>query len=138
MMMGPPVNATRQAQITGQYEYPVVAVKGMTSYQPKNYEFALTERSFFDHTKIPTGTPVLNGDLGEDAAQHAARAFVTQLQADQAHAQHHMVNRIQTQVDVTEGELMHVPVWYLVLERNAHRSIILIDAHAGKVLNVVP
>ncbi len=73
---GPVVNPNRSETISGQYEYPVVAVKAMTAYQPKDYEFGLADRSFFDKKGIPAGTPVLNGDLGEDAAQHAAQAYV--------------------------------------------------------------
>jgi hypothetical protein len=137
IMMGSPVNASRQDSITGMYEYPVVAVKGMTEYQPKNYQFSVRDRTFFDKKQIPSGTPVLNGDLGEDAAQHAARAYVMQLQAGLAHQKHHMVSQLTSQVQVTEGELLHVPVWYIVLDRRGQRSILLIDAHDGRLMQTV-
>ena len=137
LVMGSPVNASRQDTISGLYEYPVVAVKGMSSYQPKNYEFALPERTFFDKKAIPAGAPVLNGDLGEDAAQHAARSYVTQLQTDEAHKRHHMVSQLSCQANVTEGELLHVPVWYISLDHKGQKMAILIDANAGKVIQVV-
>ena len=137
LMMGSPVNATRQDTIVGQYEYPVVAVKGMTDYQPKNYEFQLSERRFFDKKAIPAGAPVLNGDLGEDSAQFAAKSYVTQLQSELAHKKHYMVSQLNCQVQVSEGELLHVPIWYYLLERKGQKSMILVDAHAGRVMQTI-
>jgi hypothetical protein len=137
IMTGPVVGSNRADTISGQFEFPVVAVKGMTSFQPKDYQFGLTERTFFDKKRVPEGTPVLNGDLGEDAAQHAARAYVTQLQSDQAHKKHHMVSKLKTDIDVSEGELLHVPIWYIQLEHKGQKNAILIDAHGGRVMQTV-
>jgi hypothetical protein len=136
-MGGSPVNASRQDTIVGQYEYPVVAVKGMTAYQPKNYEFDLQDRTFFDKKAIPAGAPVLNGDLGEDAAQHAARSYVTQLQGELAHKKHYMVSQLNCQVQVTEGELLHVPIWYFLFDHKGTKSAVMVDGHAGKVMQTV-
>jgi hypothetical protein len=134
---GPVVNPNRSETISGQYEYPVVAVKAMTAYQPKNYAFALGDRTFFDKKAIPAGTPVLNGDLGEDAAQHAAQAYVQTLQSEAAHKKHSMVSQLRTQVEVSEGELLHVPVWYFMLDHKGQKNVVLIDAHAGRVIQTV-
>jgi hypothetical protein len=137
MVMGGGVNSTRAGSVSNQYEYPVVAVKGMSSYQPHNYAFSLTDRAFYDKKSVPDGAQVLNGDLGEDAAAHAARAFVTQLQFEAAHKQHHMVSSLNTQVEVSEAELLHVPVWYVRLDRKGQKVEILIDAHAGRVIQTI-
>ncbi len=137
IMTGPVVNSNRQATVTGNYEYPVIAVKGMTLYQPKNYQFALQDRSFFDRKEVPEGAPILNGDLGEDAAKHSAQAYVTQLQSEEAHRQHHMVSKVESKVDVSEGELLHVPIWYVQLERKGQKTAVLIDAHSARVMQTV-
>ncbi len=134
---GSVVNPNREETISGQFEYPVVAVKSMTAYQPRNYAFALGERSFFDRKGIPDGSVVLNGDLGEDAAQHAARAWVQQLQSEAAHKKHSVVSKLQTNVDVSEGELLHVPIWSFFLERKGQRLMFLVDAHAGRVMQTM-
>lgn len=134
IMAGPVVNPTRQDTITGNYEFPVVAVKALADYQPKNYQFALGERTFFDRKQIPNGTSVLNGDLTEDAARNAARALVTQVQSDAAHHRHHMVSNLRTQVEVSEGELMHAPVWEFVLERKGNTRRVLVDGHGARVM----
>jgi hypothetical protein len=135
--MGSPLNANRSDTIVGTYEFPVVAVKSMAEYQPKNYSFALAERGFFDRKSIPAGAVVINGDLGEDAAQHAARAYVNQLQAESAHKKHRLVNQLQTNVELSEAELLHVPIYYFLLERKGQRSMVLVDAHAGRVMQTV-
>jgi hypothetical protein len=137
MMMGSPVNSTRQSTVTGQYQFPVVAVRSLSEYQPKNYKFRLEERVPFDRKQVPAGAPILNGDLGEDAAAHSAKAFVTQLQTDLAHKQHSMVSKLDCQVEVSEAELLHAPIWYFTLERKGQKTIVLIDSHAGEIMQTV-
>ena len=137
ILAGPVVNPTRSETISGQYEYPVVAVKAMTAYQPKDYQFGLSGRTFFDKKNIPEGTTILNGDLGEDAARHAAEAYVQQLQSEAAHKKHSMVSQLHSQVDISEGELLHVPIWYFQLDHKGQQTTILIDANAGRVIRTV-
>ncbi|MFY9717961.1 MAG: zinc ribbon domain-containing protein [Thermoplasmata archaeon] len=137
IMAGPVVNPTRSETISGQYEYPVIAVKSMSAYQPKDYQFSLTDRSLFDKKSIPDGTPILNGDLGEDAGRSAANAFVQQLQSEAAHKKHSMVSKLDTKVDISDGELLHVPIWYFQLDRKGQKMIILIDGHAGRLIRTV-
>lgn len=137
IMAGPVVNPTRSETISGTYEYPVVAVKSLSHYQPKDYQFRMGERALFDRKAIPSGTPILNGDLGEEAARGAAKAFVEQLQSEAAHKKHSMVSGISCHVDLAEGELLHVPIWYFSLERKGTRTIVLIDGHAGRVIRTM-
>jgi Double zinc ribbon len=134
IMTGPVVNPTRSATLSANLDFPVVAVKGMTAYQPKNYAFNLPGRTLFDRKAIPDGASVLNGDLGEDTAQHAAQAFVTQLQAEQAHKAHHMVSQLKTDLQLSEAELLHVPIYYFLLEHKGVRQSMLVDANAARVM----
>ncbi len=134
LVVAPPVNATRQDQITGSYQFPVVAVKGLMQYQPKNYQFNLDTRQPYNKSNLPGGAAVLNGDLAQDSAQQAARAYVTQAQADAAHKKHHMVSQVQTQVDVGDPELLHAPIWYFVLDHKGQRTVVLVDANANRVM----
>ena len=137
IMAGPVVNPNRSETISGQYEYPVVAVKAMSAYQPKDYQFALADRTFFDKKSIPSDTAILNGDLGEDAARFAAEAYVKQLQSEAAHQKHHMVSALQCQVQVSEGELLHAPVWYFRFEHKTENVTVLIDGHSGRVIRTM-
>lgn len=135
IVAGPPVNPTRQDTITGEYEYPVLAVRALANYQPKEYTFALTERTFFDRKGVPSGAPILNGDLTEEAAKNAAKSYVTQLQSEQAHKRHRMVSHFQSDVQVSEGELLHAPIWQVTLEHKGQTTVLLVDAHSGRVMN---
>ena len=137
IMAGPVVNPNRSETISGQYEYPVVAVKAMSAYQPKDYQFALGDRSFFDKKSVPANTPILNGDLGEDAAKFAAEAYVKQLQSEAAHQKHHMVSALQSQVQVSDGELLHTPVWYFRFDHKGESVTVLIDGHSGRVIRTM-
>ena len=134
---GPVVPSTRQATISKSYEYPIVAVKAMTQYQPRDYSFALGDRALFDRKAIPSGAPVLNGDLGEDAARHSAQAYGTQHQSEEAHHAHHMVSGLSSQVTAEEGELLHVPVWHFSVERKGIKTIVLVDGHTGALIRTV-
>ncbi len=135
IIAGPTVNPTRQDTITGTYEYPVLAVRALTNYQPKEYTFALTERTFFDRKGVPNGAAILNGDMAEEAAKNAAKSYVTQLQSEAAHKRHRMVSHFQSDVQVSDGELLHAPIWQVTLDRKGDRSIILVDAHSARVMN---
>ena len=137
IVTGPTVNPTRADSFSKSYDFPVVAVKGMAAYQPKNYTFDLADRSFFDKKAIPPGASVLNGDLGEDTAVHAARSYVTQLQAEEAHKRQHMVSGLETSVEVSEAELLHVPIFYFMIDHKGTKQMVLIDAHAGRVMQTV-
>jgi DNA-directed RNA polymerase subunit RPC12/RpoP len=137
IMAGPVVNPNRSETISGQYEYPVVAVKAMSAYQPKDYQFSLTDRTFFDKKSIPQTAPILNGDLGEDAARFAAEAFVKQLQSEAAHQKHHMVSNLKCDVQVSEGELLHAPIWYFRFDHKTENVTVLIDGHAGRVIRTM-
>jgi len=134
---GPVVNPTRADTIAGQYEFPVIAVKSMTHYQPREYQFQLGERSLFDKKQVPDGTPILNGDVGEDVAHNSAQALVQQLQAEIVHKKHGMVSNLKTDVNISEGELLHVPIWSFQLEHKGQRTMVIVDGHAGRVIRTV-
>ena len=100
----------------------------MTQYQPKNYVFNMTERTLFDATKVPKGIQVLNGDVGEEDAKNQAKTYVSQLQSDKAHAQYHMIQSLHTDMDVSDGELLHAPIWLAKYDHKGKAIVLVIDA----------
>jgi len=133
-MGGGGYNQTMQDQMTGNYQFPVVAVKGYNEYQPKSYQFNLQERQPFKKDNLPGGATVLNGDVGEQEAQQAARAYVAELQAEAVRKKHFNVSGVQSQVDVAEPELLHAPIWYVHLTHKGKPAVLLIDANASRVM----
>ena len=59
----------KTVQMNENYNFPIVALKALTAYQPHDYQFALEYRTLFDISQFPKGIKVLNGDTSEDAAK---------------------------------------------------------------------
>ena len=126
----------RQAfQFNDSYNFPVVALKALTEYQPRDYRFALDERILFDASKFPKAIKILNGDVGEDMAKYQAKTLVDQLQSQKAHAKYHMIQQLQTEMDVGEGEIMHVPVWFAKYDHKGSKIILVTDGNSGNTIN---
>ncbi len=137
-MMGPGRGSVKKTfEIDNNYNFPVVALKGMAENQPRDYQFKLEERTFFDVSKLPKGIKILNGDVGEEAAKYQARTLVTQLQSDKAHAEHHMIQEIHTDVDVSETELLHAPIWFARYDHKGRKIALVIDGNSGGVVNSI-
>ena len=82
--MGGGRTTAKAVELDNNYNFPIIGLKALTGYQPKEYEFNLTERTLFDSTKVK-GIKVLNGDIGEDSAKYQAKTLVDQLQSQKAH-----------------------------------------------------
>src|SRR2546430_15965384 len=62
----------RAIQMDQNYNFPIIALKALTQYQPRDYQFAIQGRTLFDISQYPKGIKVLNGDISEDAAKYQA------------------------------------------------------------------
>ncbi len=130
-------NARRAYTLDQNYEYPVVAVKGLMEYQPRDYSFNLRDRQIFDISKIPKGIKVLNGDVSDDSAKYEAKTNVDQIQSQKVHQAHHMVQNIVTKCDVSEAELLHVPIWFVKFTHKSDLISLVIDGNSGGVINSI-
>ena len=138
MMMGYGQGGMKKTyEMDNNYNFPIVAVKSLTEYQPKNYEFRLKERMLFDISKVPKSVKILNGDIGEEAADYQVKTLVSQLQSDKAHEQYHMIQQLHTDVDVSESELLHAPIWFVRYDYKGHKIILVIDGNSGGVINSI-
>jgi ribosomal protein S27E len=126
-------------EVDENYEYPVVAIKALGEYQPKDFHFALNERTLFDGSKIPKSVKVLNGDVDEETAKAQAKTLVSQLQYQKAHEVHrfHTIEQLDTQIDVTEGELLHAPVWDVRYNHDGKKIVFIVDANTGGMINSI-
>ncbi len=126
--------ARRAYQMDNDYNYPVVALKALTEYQPKDYQFNLADRALFDETKVK-GMKVLNGDIGEDTAKYQAKTMVDQVQSEKAHHAHHMIQQLSTESDVGDGELLHAPVWFARYDHKGTKIVLVVDGNSGGIIN---
>ena len=135
MGMGYGGGLRKQEQLDMNYNFPVIALKALTDYQPRDYQFDLEGRELFDISKLPKGVKILNGDISEDVAKSQAKTLVDQLQSQKAHEKYHMIQTIQTDSDVGDVELLHAPVWFSKFDHKGNKIVLVIDANSGKVIN---
>ena len=137
MGMGMGGAPTRTYQLDQNYDFPVVAMKDLTEFQPHYYTFALDQRLLFDISKIDKGIKVLNGDISEDVAKAQAKTLVDQLQSQKAHEQHHMIQQLNTEIEVSDGELLHVPVWLARYDHKGSKIVFVLDGNTGAPINSI-
>jgi len=135
MGMGYGGGMKKTEQMDENYNFPVVALKALTEYQPRGYQFDLGGRTLFDISKIPKGVKILNGDIGEDVARSQAKTLVDQVQSEKAHAKYHMIQQLTTESDVGEVELLHAPIWFARYDHKGKKIVLVLDANSGQVIN---
>lgn len=119
------------------YNFPVVALKALFEHQPRDYQFNLEDRTFFDVTKVPKGVKILNGDVGEDAARSEAKALVAQLQSEKAHQKYHMIQQLHSDVNAADVELLYAPIWFARYAHQGQKIALVVDADSGGVINSI-
>ncbi|MGA2199256.1 MAG: hypothetical protein ABSG45_04900, partial [Nitrososphaerales archaeon] len=129
--------ARKAEELDNNYNFPVVALKALTEYQPRDYVFNLADRTLFDVSKIPKGVPILNGDVGEEDAKNQAKTYVDQAQSQKAHAQYHMIQQMHTDMDVGEAELLHAPIWFARYDHKGERIALAFDANSGMLITSI-
>jgi hypothetical protein len=80
---------------------------------------------------------ILNGDIGEEAANYQAKTLVAQLQSDKAHEQYRMIQQLYTEIDVAEAELLHAPIWFVRYDHKGNKIVLVIDGNSGGVINSI-
>jgi DNA-directed RNA polymerase subunit RPC12/RpoP len=130
-------NATKAYTVDESYNCPVIGVKSLTAYQPHGYEFSLDQKIDFDSKKISKSVKIMNGDINEDTAKNQAKNIVDQIQSQRVHTKYHMIRQMETQEDVAEGELLHVPIWFAQYDHKGKKIILIIDANSGNAINSI-
>jgi hypothetical protein len=137
MGMGYGGGMRKAEQMDASYNFPVVALKALMEYQPRDYQFDLNGRELFDITKLPKNVKALNGDISEDVAKSQAKTLVDQLQSEKAHAKYHMIQQLTTQSDIGDAELLHAPIWFAKYDHKGKKIVLVIDANSGRVIDSI-
>lgn len=124
----------KAVQLDQNYNFPIIALKALSTYQPHDCQFG-KNRELFDISKYPKGIKILNGDISEDSAKYQARTLVDQIQSQKAHSQYHMIQQISTEEDVSDTELLHVPIWFVRYDHKGTKIVLVLDANSGNVIN---
>jgi len=137
MGMGMGGGPRKTYQLDNNYNFPVVAMKDLTEFQPQDYTFAMDQRVLFDISKIDKSIKVLNGDISEDVAKSQAKTYVDQIQSQKAHEKYHMIQQMHTDMDVSDGELLHVPVWFVRYDHKGKKIVFVLDGNSGAPINSI-
>ncbi|HYM39508.1 MAG TPA: zinc ribbon domain-containing protein [Thermoplasmata archaeon] len=127
--------ARKSYEFADNYNFPVVALKALFEHQPRDYQFNLQDRTFFDVNHVPKGIKILNGDVGEDGARYEAKALVTQLQSQKAHEKYHMIQELHSDVEAGDVELLHAPIWFARYDHQGQKIALVVDGNSGGVIN---
>jgi predicted RNA-binding Zn-ribbon protein involved in translation (DUF1610 family) len=114
---------------------PIVAVRGYAKYQPKEgFQFQLQAKMPFDRRQTG-GIDVQNGDISEAEAKAQAEAIAYKLAEEEADSRVDSLDSIQVYPTTYDGELVHVPVWFMHYTHKEKPMFILVDGHSGDVVN---
>ena len=131
---GPP---TKSYEFANTYNFPVVAMKALFEHQPRDYQFALEDRTFFDVAQVPKGVKIMNGDVGEDGARNEAKAYVSQLESQKAHQKYHMIQQMYSDVQASDVELLHAPIWFARYDHEGQKIALVVEANSGGGINSI-
>ncbi len=114
---------------------PVVAVRGYNKYQPEGgYEFNEAAKITFDKRQSG-GSEVMDGDVSEAEAKQAAGGQAQKIAEREAKKRVDTLESIQVYPTMADGELLHVPVWFVEYQFKGKPMFIAIDGNAGHVMN---
>ena len=114
---------------------PVVAVRGYVKYQPEGgYEFNEAAKINFDKRQSG-GSEVMDGDVSEAEAKQLAGGQAQKIAEREAKKRVDSLESIQVYPTMTDGELLHVPVFFVEYTHKGKAMFIAIDGNAGHVMN---
>jgi hypothetical protein len=114
---------------------PVVAVRGYNKYQPEGgYEFNEAAKIAFDKRQSG-GADVMDGDVTEAEAKQLAGGQAQKIAEREAKKRVDTLESIQVYPTMTDGELLHVPVYFVEYTHKGKAMFIAIDGNAGHVMN---
>jgi len=118
-----------------QQNIPVVAVRGYTQYQPKEgFQFQLQGKQNFDK-RATGGVEIQNGDVSEAEAFRSAGTFAQDLAQQAARKRVDNLQSFNGTPQTFDGELVHIPVWFMQYTLKGKQMFILIDGSTGQVIN---
>jgi hypothetical protein len=116
------------------YNIPVVAVRGYTKYQPQGgYQFNAQQKISFDKRQSG-GAQVMDGDVTEGEAKQQAAGLAQKLAEKEAKKHVDTLESIQVYPTMSDGELLHAPVWFVEYQFKGKPMYIAIDGNSGQVM----
>ncbi len=119
---------------TGTVSYPIVAVENLNAYQPPDYIFNLTAKREITPKDMSNSVKLLNGDIGEEKARVEGKIRIQEWEMRKLKKKYHTLQSTQTNIDIAEIYLVHIPVWNIEFKHKDQKMVLLIDGHNAMVM----
>jgi len=115
------------------YIWPTLARRTLIS-EISYYDVPASRKIPFDVGKIPSDSEFLNIELNEEEAKANVKAEIEAKERLIACGKVDTIETCKTNIVIGEGELVHVPIWFVHYTLKGENYVIAVDGCEGKVL----
>jgi hypothetical protein len=120
--------------ISKQY-YELMLARRASDIDLNQYEIPLQAKEIFAIGKIASDAEILNGDMLEEEAKAKADALAKEQVRKELSHQYDTIHSLNLNTALGEGELIHIPVWFVSYEHKGVNRIAGVDGITCKVVN---
>lgn len=120
--------------ISKQY-YELMLARRASDVDLNQYQIPLQEKEIFTIGKIPQNAEILNGDMLEEEAKAKADALGREQVRKELSHQYDTIHALNINTALGEGELIHIPVWFVSYEHKGVNRLTGVDGITCKVVN---
>lgn len=124
---------TVSLSFSSHYVWPILARKSMIS-EVNYYEVPAAKKIPFDTGKISSDAEFLNTEYRAEEAKIKVKAEVEARERLVASGKVDTLQSCNSNVAVGDGELVHVPVWFVQYSLKGENYVVLVDGTEGKIL----
>ncbi|MBU2565925.1 MAG: hypothetical protein KJ655_06715 [Candidatus Thermoplasmatota archaeon] len=120
--------------ISKQY-YELMLARRASDIDLNQYQIPVQEKEIFTIGKIPADAEILNGDMLEEEAKARADALGREQVRKELSHQYDTIHALNINTALGEGELIHIPVWFVSYEHKGVNRAAGVDGITCKVVN---
>lgn len=120
--------------ISRQY-YELMLARRASDIDLNQYQIPLQEKEIFTISKLPGDAEILNGDMLEEEAKAKADALGREQVRKELSHQYDTIHALNINASLGEGELIHIPVWFVNYEHKGVKRVAGVDGITCKIVN---
>jgi DNA-directed RNA polymerase subunit RPC12/RpoP len=124
---------TVNLSFSSHYVWPIIARKSEIA-EINYYDVPAARKIPFDVGRIPSDSEFLNTEYKQEEAKLKVKAEVDAKERQTACGKVDNLHSCTTTVTVSDGELVHAPIWFVHYALNGENYMILVDGSEGKIL----
>lgn len=124
---------TVNLSFSSHYVWPIIARKSEIA-EINYYDVPAARKIPFDVGRIPSDSEFLNTEYKQEEAKFKVKAEVDAKERQTACGKVDTLQSCSTTVTVSDGELVHAPIWFVHYTLDGENYVILVDGSEGKIL----